>query len=93
MADSKFSAMSSFSQPSPSDGVVEDVRSRLGGKKKSEWVFKPLRLKFRIKELEELYDSAVYRQRQALLIKVCILMATLSLLTLLVYLGQEKVCF
>ena len=68
-------------------------RNRLGRKKDSEWVFRPLKLKFKfkVKELEHLYNNAVYRQRQALLLGACVLMAILSLLLLLVYLGRQKV--
>ncbi len=79
---------STSSGDSVSDGVS---RNRLGRKKDSEWVFKPLKLKFKVKELEHLYNNAVYRQRQALLLEACLLMAALSLLILLVYLGRRKV--
>lgn len=66
-------------------------RLRLGRKKDSEWVFRPLKLKFKVKELEHLYNNAVYRQRQALLLGACVLMSILSVLVLIVYLGRKKV--
>lgn len=66
-------------------------RNRFGRKKDSEWVFKPLKLKFKVKELEHLYNSAVYRQRQALLLEACVLITLLSLVILVVYLAQQKV--
>ena len=76
----------------PGDSLSDSVsRNRLGRKKDSEWVFRPLKLKFKVKELEHLYNNAVYRQRQALLLWACVLMAALSLLILLVYLGNTKV--
>ena len=75
------------------DGSASDIGTRnlLGRKKDSEWVFRPLKLKFKVKELEHLYNNAVYRQRQALLLGACVLMTLLSLLILLVYLGRRKV--
>lgn len=66
-------------------------KTRLGRKRNSEWVFKPLRLKFKVTELEELYKSYVYRQQQSLLFEACLLMVFLSVLVLLVFLGNEKV--
>lgn len=71
----------------PEDGS----RTRLGRKKDSEWVFRPLKLKFKVKELEHLYNNAVYRQRQALLLNASVIMAVHSVLVLLVYLGKQKV--
>lgn len=68
------------------------VRSRRFGRKRdSEWVFRPLRLKFRVKELEQLYKNSVYRQQQSLLYSVCVLMTLISLIALLVFLGERKV--
>ena len=81
--------------PSPPDGTAlgqKSSRDRLGRKKDSEWVFRPLKLKFKVKELEHLYNNAVYRQRQSLLLGACVLMVVLSLLVLFVYLGRQKVC-
>lgn len=76
----------------PGGSVSESgSRNRLGRKKDSEWVFRPLKLKFKVKELEHLYNNAVYRQRQALLLGACVLMSILSLLVLVVYLGTGKV--
>lgn len=67
------------------------TKYRLKGKKYSEWVFRPLKMKFKVKELEHLYDSAVYWQRQGLLLGANIIMAAHSLLVLLVSLGKKKV--
>ena len=82
-----------FQQAVQPGGSVSESgsRNRLGRKKDSEWVFRPLKLKFKVKELEHLYNNAVYRQRQALLLGACVLMSILSLLVLLVYLGTRKV--
>ena len=66
-------------------------RTMLGRKKDSEWVFKPLKLKFKVKELEQLYNSSVYRQRQGLLLGACVLIAFQSLLILIIYLAEQKV--
>ena len=84
---------SGYRHSTPTEGSVSEnsTRNRLGRKKDSEWVFKPLKLKFKVKELEHLYNNAVYRQRQSLLLGACVLMAFLSLLLLLVYFGKEKV--
>lgn len=76
---------------SPGDALSHNNSRNLGRKKDSEWVFKPLKLKFKVKELEHLYNNAVYRQRQALLLEACLLMAALSLLILLVNVGRTKV--
>lgn len=76
----------------PESPVVESgSRKRIGRKKDSEWVFRPLKLKFKVKELEHLYNNAVYRQRQSLLLGACVLMSILSVLVLLVYLIKAKV--
>lgn len=83
--------MDKLSRMSAPSKAEDDSRNRLGRKKNSEWVFRPLKLKFKVKELEHLYNNAVYRQRQALLLGACVLMAGLSLLILLVYLGKQKV--
>ena len=66
-------------------------RTWWGRKRDSEWVFRPLRLKFKVKELEQLYKNAVYRQQQTLLIWACVLMVGLSLLVLLTFLGTQSV--
>ena len=58
-----------------------------------EWKFRPLKIKFKVKELEQLYKSSVFRQKQSLLFSASILMAFLSLLIILTYLGGEKVSF
>ena len=86
-----FQEQSIFSE---SPAVTEiSSRKRIGRKKDSEWVFRPLKLKFKVKELEHLYNNTVYRQRQSLLLGACVLMSILSLLVLLVYLIKAKVCF
>lgn len=58
-----------------------------------EWVFRPqaLKVKFKVKELEGLYKSSVFRSKQSLLFWASVLMAILCFLTILTYLGLEKV--
>jgi hypothetical protein len=58
-----------------------------------EWVFRPqaLKVKFKVKELEGLYKSSVFRAKQSLLFWASVLMAMLSFLTILTYLALEKV--
>ncbi len=73
------------------DGATKVPRNWLGRKKNSEFVFRPLKLKFKVKELEQLYNSYVYRQKQKLLLIACVLVAALSGIILLVYLIQRKV--
>ena len=82
--------------PSPVDGVSEisnDQMQRrwLGRKRDSEWVFKPLKLKFKVKELEELYRSYVYRQQQNLLFIACVIMVLLSGIIFLTFFSNTKV--
>ena len=60
-------------------------------RRRSEWVFRPLRVKFKVKEIEELYKNSVFRQKQALLLSACVLMFVLSFLTVLTYLATQKV--
>ena len=80
-------------QQSPGESTSSaNSRNKLDRKKDSEWVFRPLKLKFKVKELEHLYNNAVYRQRQALLLGACFLMALLSFLVFLVYFAGRKVC-
>lgn len=73
------------------EGFAKVPRNWLGRKKSSEFVFRPLKLKFKVKELEQLYNSYLYRQRQKLLLQSCILVTLLSLILLVVYLAEEKV--
>jgi len=73
------------------DGGVKVPRNWLGRKKDSEFVFRPLKLKFRVKELEDLYNSYVYRQRQKLLLIACFLVFLLSLFILVYYFASRKV--
>ena len=76
--------------PTIEDG--QDLKSFKPRKKRdSEWVFKPLKLKFRVKELEELYKKYVFRQRQYLLFVVCLVIMALALLEIVMYLGTRKV--
>ena len=73
------------------DGGAKVPRNWLGRKKDSEFVFRPLKLKFRVKELEDLYNSYVFRQRQKLLLIACFLVALLSVIILVEYLASRKV--
>ena len=66
-------------------------RTWFGRKKNSEWVFRPLRLKFKVKELEELYKNAVYRQQQWLLMCSCFVMVFVSFLGLIAFLASGSV--
>ena len=77
--------------PRLSDTSLREGRSRLGRKRDSEYVFRPLRLKFKAKELEHLYKNYVYRQNQSLLIAVCGLMILLAIILLLIFFIDEKV--
>lgn len=72
-----------------------DVRGRGANKKRtpSEWAVLPLKVKFKIKELEKIYDRSVYRYRQELLIKACFLAIFVTIISLCVFLGKEKVIF
>ena len=62
-----------------------------GKMKDREWVFRPLRLKFKVKELETLFKSSVYREKQFLLIWACITMVFLALLSLLAFFATQGV--
>lgn len=57
----------------------------------SEWAVLPLKVKFKTKELEKIYDRSVYRYRQELLIKACFLAIFVTVISLCVFLGKEKV--
>ena len=72
--------------------VQEDDENKSGTRKSSEWAIRPLKVKFKIKELEKIYKRSVYRQQQQLLIFVCILEVFISILVFLVFLGRRKVC-
>ena len=78
-------------EPSVPSSARKNSRLRLGRKRNSEWVFRPLRLKFKVKQLEQLYKYSVYRQKQALLLGACMLMVGLCLLILLTFVGSQKV--
>ena len=75
----------------PSVELPEEKAGWRERRKRSEWVFRPLRVKFKVKELEELYKSSVFRQKQSLLLSACLLMAFISFLIVLTYLGKRKV--
>ena len=71
--------------------IEEDVAEEEKGRKSSEWAFRPLKIKFKMKEFEKIYDRYVYRQQQQLLIFVSCLLSLIALITLFVFLGEEKV--
>ena len=82
------------STPQPTD--VSGASKKGGWRERwreREWVFRPqaLKVKFKVKELERLYKSSVFRSKQSLLFWASVLMAILSFLTILTYLGLEKV--
>ncbi|XP_019850469.1 PREDICTED: adenylate cyclase type 2-like [Amphimedon queenslandica] len=70
--------------------IEEDVVEEEKGRKSSEWAFRPLKIKFKMKEFEKIYDRYVYRQQQQLLIFVSCLLSLIALITLFVFLGEEK---
>ena len=79
-------------QPTTDDSQTKEKKKGWRERRRrSEWVFRPLRVKFKVKELEELYKNFVFRQKQFLLFSACVLMAFLSFLFVLTYLGGEKV--
>lgn len=57
----------------------------------SEWVFRPLKLKFKVKELEELYRNYVYRQQLSLVFTACVIMVVLSLIVVISFFVNTKV--
>lgn len=69
----------------------DDEEDQKQNRKASEWTFRPLKIKFKMKEFEKIYDRSVYRRQQLLLIYVCSLMVLIALLILLIFLGKEKV--
>ena len=80
--------------PSPAPPIEQwspEDRTLLGRKRNSEWVFKPLKLKFKVKELEELYRNYVYRQQQNLLFTACLILVALSVMVILAFLINAKV--
>ena len=85
--------------PSPTPGLlpppdpVPNMRHRwvLGRRRDSEWVFRPLKLKFKVKELEELYRGYVYRQQQSLVFTACLIMVALSFIVVISFLVNTKV--
>lgn len=80
------------SLPSTGPSIEDDSDDDPKGKRKgSEWAFRPLKIKFKMKEFEKIYDRSIFRQHQQLLINVCALMVILAVLTLLIFLGKRKV--
>ena len=80
--------------PSPAPPIEQwssEDRTRLGRKRNSEWVFRPLKLKFKVKELEELYRNYVYRQQQNLLFTACLILVALSIMVIMAFLINAKV--
>ena len=78
--------------PTPSDSTTHSFPMRYHWKKRdSEWVFRPLKLKFKVKELEELYRSYVYRQQQSLLCTACLIMMFLSAMVVIFFFANTKV--
>ena len=75
------------------DDVERTSRHSSNSRKRnpSEWAVLPLKVKFRIKELEKIYDRSVYRYQQELLIKACFLVIFVSIVSVCVFLGKEKV--
>lgn len=65
---------------------------RHGRRRDSEWVFRPLKLKFKVKELEELYRTYVHRQQLSLVFTACSIMVTLSVIVVISFLVNTKVC-
>ena len=75
----------------PLERLTSNDRTILGRKRNSEWVFRPLKLKFKVKELEELYRNYVYKQQQNLLFTACLILVALSLMVVLSFLINGKV--
>lgn len=69
----------------------DDDEDDRGKRKSSEWAFRPLKIKFKMKEFEKIYDRSVFRQQQQLLIYVCGLMVIIAMLILIIFLGKQKV--
>ena len=82
----------SASHPMPDHAQQGDTRRLLGRKRNSEWVFRPLKLKFKVRELEELYRNYVYRQQQSLVCTACLIMVGLSVMVAISFLVNVKVC-
>ena len=79
--------------PTPSDSINYTFPPRyLWRKRNSEWVFRPLKLKFKVKELEELYRTYVYRQQQSLVCTACLILFFLSVMVVIFFLANTKVC-
>ena len=90
-ANSAIAKKLGMDEEQPSVELTEEKTGWRERRKLSEWIFRPLRVKFKVKELEELYRSSVFRQKQSLLLSTCLLMAFISFLIVLTYLGKEKV--
>ena len=86
-----FSTVTPLSFLSDAATPPQDQQKRLGRKRNSEWVFRPLKLKFKVKELEELYRNYVYRQQQSLVFTACLIMVALSVMVVLAFFINVKV--
>lgn len=75
--------------------TLEPTAGRKPGPKRreSEWVFRPLKLKFKVKELEELYRNYVYRQQLSLVFTACLIMVVLSLIVVISFFVNTKVYY
>jgi adenylate cyclase 2 len=70
--------------------AVEDDNERNRKKRPSEWAFRPLKIKFKMKEFEKIYDRSVYRQQQQLLIYVCSLMVAYTVIIFIWFFAKQK---
>lgn len=70
----------------------EDDENKKDGRKTSGWAFRPLKIKFKEKELEKIYKRSVYRQHQELILTLCALNVVIAMfMTCFVFLAKEKV--
>lgn len=73
------------------DGGGGRRRTLLWKKRHSEWAFRPLKLKFKVKELESLYKNYIYKQQQSLLFSACMLLGILAILVFIGFLSRRRV--
>lgn len=85
------SAATSTSSLLPLTPEPSSDNQRHGRRRDSEWVFRPLKLKFKVKELEELYRTYVYRQQLSLVFTACSIMVALSVIVFISFLVNTKV--
>ena len=72
--------------------LQEDEENKKYGRKASEWSFRPLKIKFKEKELEKIYTRSVYRQQQQLLLILCGLNVVIAVfMVCFVFLAKTKV--